>query len=144
MPQKLSGTRGFTPLDYLRWSDRVDQVCMDERTKSGQRPLPTALPMTFGDRRLRPDRGPTAPLGREPGEWPMYEMRAGPATTGSSGLVWHVLVKNDARTTLCGRRLSPKATPPGPACEEETEETTERYCLSCMTAFQETMSTAAR
>jgi hypothetical protein len=79
----------------------------------------------------------------------MYEMRADPAATGSSGsssssgLVWHVLVKNDAHTALCGRRLSPKATPPGPACEE-AEETTERYCLSCMAAFQETMSTATR
>jgi hypothetical protein len=74
----------------------------------------------------------------------MYEMRADPAATGSSGLVWHVLVKNDARTTLCGRRLSPKATPSGPAGEEEAEETTERYCLSCMAAFQKTMSTATR
>jgi len=70
----------------------------------------------------------------------MYEMRAGPASTGSSGFVWHVLVKNDARTTLCGRQLSPKAAPPEAACEEEA---TERYCLSCMTAFQETMSTTA-
>jgi hypothetical protein len=80
----------------------------------------------------------------------MYEMRADPATTGSSGsssssgLMWHVLVKDDARTALCGRRLSPRATPPGPTYEEEAEETTERYCLSCMAAFQETMSTATR
>ncbi|MCQ4079976.1 hypothetical protein NGB36_05060 [Streptomyces sp. RB6PN25] len=71
----------------------------------------------------------------------MYEMRAGPATTGSSGLVWHVLAKDDARTTLCGRQLSPQAQPPGPAREEAT---TERYCSSCMTAFRETMETATR
>jgi hypothetical protein len=71
----------------------------------------------------------------------MYEMRAGPATTGSCGLVWHVLVKNDARTTLCGHQLSPQITPIEPTREEET---TERYCSSCMTAFRETMATAAR
>ncbi|MEU5547863.1 hypothetical protein AB0G85_37060 [Streptomyces sioyaensis] len=68
----------------------------------------------------------------------MYEMRVGPATSGTNEVTWHVMAKaDDADTTLCGRRVittrhslaDPNAVP-------------ERYCAPCLTAFRATFETA--
>ncbi|WP_432144433.1 hypothetical protein [Streptomyces sp. bgisy084] len=63
----------------------------------------------------------------------MYEMRAGPSTTGSSGQVWHVMAKHDARATLCGRKLASHGHRPS----DQDDDPTARYCSPCMTAFRE-------
>ncbi|MET9962444.1 hypothetical protein ABZ128_25845 [Streptomyces sp. NPDC006326] len=60
----------------------------------------------------------------------MYEMHVGEAVTGS-GLVWHVVAR-DHSATLCGQPLRP-----GGNAE------TDRHCLPCMAAFQESMQRAA-
>lgn len=60
----------------------------------------------------------------------MYEMHVGEAVTGS-GLVWHV-VAHDHAATLCGQPLGPRGTAE-----------TDRHCLPCMAAFQESMRQGA-
>lgn len=70
----------------------------------------------------------------------MYEMCAGPAATGRDGLVWHVMAKDDVRTTLCGRHLAEDVLlrpifPDAP---------TDRHCSPCMAASRASLQTAAR
>ncbi|MFC0598818.1 hypothetical protein [Streptomyces palmae] len=72
---------------------------------------------------------------REQKGTPMYEMRKGPATTGTSGFVWHVITKEDGCSTLCGRRVASadlaQADPSGTAAEG--------HCVPCMDAFSQVL-----
>ncbi|GAU69780.1 hypothetical protein SSP35_14_01140 [Streptomyces sp. NBRC 110611] len=63
----------------------------------------------------------------------MYEMRAEPTTAERAILVWHVIAKNDAGSTLCGRHLGTAAR----AVSAGPEAVTERYCSLCMTGVSE-------
>ncbi|TJZ44516.1 hypothetical protein FCH28_29680 [Streptomyces piniterrae] len=72
----------------------------------------------------------------------MYEMRAGAATTGTTGLTWHVMTKSGSMTesdsvgtTLCGRRLT---TSLRPSADEDTA--TDRYCAPCMDTLRATLT----
>ncbi|MCK7624347.1 hypothetical protein MUU72_14760 [Streptomyces sp. RS10V-4] len=67
----------------------------------------------------------------------MYEMHPGPATTGTTGLVWHVMADVQARLTLCGRRLPPASADRSPLAESPTES----HCSPCMTAFRDLVQT---
>ncbi|KUL36854.1 hypothetical protein ADL22_23430 [Streptomyces sp. NRRL F-4489] len=67
----------------------------------------------------------------------MYEMHPGPAATGTSELVWHIMADVPARLTLCGRQLPP----PGSSRSSHAEEPTESHCSPCMTAFRDIVQT---
>lgn len=61
----------------------------------------------------------------------VYEMRAGPATTASTGLVWHVMASGKAHVTLCGRQLRISVHTPTMG-----QAPTESFCRPCMDAFR--------
>ncbi|KUJ69608.1 hypothetical protein ACZ90_09755 [Streptomyces albus subsp. albus] len=65
----------------------------------------------------------------------MYEMRKGPATTGISGFVWHVITKEDGCSTLCGRRVVRT----DPAQADSSCAAAEGHCIPCMNAFSEVL-----
>ncbi len=72
----------------------------------------------------------------------MYEMWAesDPAET-PSGLMWHVVSKNDASTALCGQllELSRRVVPNG---TEVPAGLPDRYCDPCLVSVRETMAAA--
>ncbi|MGW0336640.1 hypothetical protein ACWD0J_33155 [Streptomyces sp. NPDC003011] len=59
----------------------------------------------------------------------MYEMQAEHGSCRGE-LVWHVLSKDASGHPLCGRRLTRIDT------ATNDEQTAERYCTPCMTAFR--------
>ncbi|MFF1355224.1 hypothetical protein [Streptomyces sp. NPDC058297] len=64
----------------------------------------------------------------------MHEMWVGVDAAGG-GLVWHVL-SADTAATLCGQRRQRE----GVAGQDSTD----RHCLECMTAFQDIFQAPAR
>lgn len=69
----------------------------------------------------------------------MYEMRPGPTTTGRAGLVWHVMAKDDACTTLCGCYMVEAAL----TGSVQQDMPTERYCSPCISAFRGALQATA-
>ncbi|MCG6498874.1 hypothetical protein [Kitasatospora sp. A2-31] len=74
----------------------------------------------------------------------MYEMWAeqDPAVTPPT-VVWHVVAKDDASTSLCGRFLEP-AQRVVPAVDGSQPAPPDRYCDPCLVTVREAMTAAAR
>ncbi|MDH6580568.1 hypothetical protein [Kitasatospora sp. MAP5-34] len=75
----------------------------------------------------------------------MYDMWAehDPAAVDGRVLLWHVITKDDASKSLCGRLLQAGRRAPVPADTEE-DMPSDRYCAPCMSTVRETMAAADR
>ncbi len=74
----------------------------------------------------------------------MYDMWAehDPAAADGRVLLWHVITKDDASKSLCGRLLQAGQRAPVPA-EDDEGMTSDRYCSPCMSTVRETMAATA-
>lgn len=72
----------------------------------------------------------------------MYDMWAehDPAADGRV-LVWHVVSKDNASESLCGRALQPAHRATGGGDEDE-DGAADRYCSPCMASVRKTMAAA--